>query len=897
MSSEPRTPRATYRLQLRPGFGFDDAAAVAPYLARLGISHVYVSPPFQAAPGSTHGYDVVDHGRVNEDLGGAEAFARLTRTLAEHAMGLVVDIVPNHMSIATRDNVWWWDVLENGPASRYAHFFDVDWDPHEERLRDKVLLPILGEHYGRMLEAGDIRIAREGGSFTVRVHDHVLPVAPISLHGLLARASEESGDDELGFLGDAVASLPSPSLTDDESLRRRHRDKAVVGRYVLRLFAERPESAAAVDDTIGRINAEPDELHAMLEGQNYRLAFWRAARHDLDYRRFFDIDTLAALRMDHEEVFEETHRLVLEWVQQGLADGLRVDHPDGLRDPEGYLRRLRRAAPRAWIVVEKILEREEELPPTWPVDGATGYSFLNVVGGLFVDPAGAEPLRRVYAELCGQELPELDVLVRDKKRMVVRELLGSDLNRLTSVLVRVCERHRRYRDFTREELREALAELITCLPVYRTYVRQGEMAQERDVAYIQAAVDQAARDRPELDRELLGFLRELLCGRVPGELEADLVDRFQQLCGPAMAKGMEDTAFYCYPHLLSLNEVGGAPDRFGTSVEELHAFNQRAQTRWPRAMLATSTHDTKRSEDARVRLSLLSEIPDRWRDAVQRWSRLAARHRGGERVDRPTEYTIYQTLVAAWPLSAERLLGYLEKAGREAKERTSWTRVDAEYEAAVAAFARGLLEDRELVADLEAFLASLLPAARVSSLTQTLIKLTSPGVPDFYQGCELWDESLTDPDNRRPIDFELRARLVAEAERMGPDEVLARADGGLPKLWLIRRVLELRRARPEWFGADAGYQPLAASGRHAARVVAFVRAGSLIVVAPCRVLGLERGPEPGWGDTALALPAGRWTRPLGGAPLQADEGGAPVPLQKLLEPFPVCVLAKEEVGP
>ncbi len=890
MSSEPSAPRATYRLQLRPGFGFDQVAALAPYLARLGVSHVYLSPYLQAAPGSTHGYDVVDHSRVNEELGGAEAHERMCRILAQHGLGQVLDIVPNHMSIATRANAWWWDVLENGPSSRYAHFFDVDWEPHEERLRDKVLLPVLGEHYGRLLESGSIRIVREGGSFTIRVHDHVLPVAPGSLHDVLARAAQECGDEELGFLADSVAALPDASLTDEDNLRRRHRDKAVVGRYLLRLFAERPYTGAAVDDTLGRVNADPDELHALLEAQNYRLAYWRTARHDLDYRRFFDIDTLAALRVQDEEVFTETHRLVLEWVGKGLVDGLRVDHPDGLRDPEGYLRRLRHAAPRAWIVVEKILERDEELPPSWPVDGTTGYQFLNVVGGLYVDPAGAEPLRHTYAELCGCPLRDFHDLVRDKKRMVLRELLGSDLNRLTTALVRVCERHRRYRDFTREELRDALAEVIACLPVYRTYVRQDdELPQDRDVRYVTQAVEQAREHQPEIDEELLAFLRELLCGRVPGALEFELVARFQQISGPAMAKGMEDTAFYCYPYLTSLNEVGGDPSRVGVSLDEFHGYCQRSQNRWPRAMLGTSTHDTKRSEDVRARIALLSEVPGQWAEAVSRWRRIGGRYRAGDLPDAETEYVIYQTLVGAWPIEEGRLLGYLEKAGREAKVHTAWTRVDPEYEAAVAAFARGLIADPAFGADLEAFLRPLLPLARVASLGQTLLKLTAPGVPDVYQGCELWDHSLTDPDNRRPVDYGVRAALLEEVERLGPDEVQARSEEGLPKLWLIHRLLQLRRARPEAFGASASYEALRATGSQANRVVAFSRGGAVISVVPRLLVGLGGG----WGDTTLPVPAGRWTRPLGGPPIEVREGDA-ARLPSLLEPFPVCVLVKDE---
>ena len=448
MSAERRTPRATYRLQMRPGFGFADAAQVADYLAELGVSHVYFSPYLQAAPGSEHGYDVVDHGRVNEELGGAEAHARMCEALAAHGLGQVIDVVPNHMSVSTRDNTWWWDVLENGPASRYAGYFDVDWDPLEEKLKNKVLMPVLGDHYGRVLEAREVRAVREVASFTVRYYDHVLPVSPLSLADPLARAAERCRSDELAFLADALAGMPTPAEAGEDTvaLARRHRDKAVIGRHLARLL-ERPDVAQAVDDVLEQVNADPSQLDDLLDAQNYRLAFWRSARHDLDYRRFFDINDLAALRMDREQVFLDTHGMALRWVEEGLVDGLRIDHPDGLRDPEGYLRRLRQAAPQAWIVAEKILEQgtevQEELPEIWPIDGTTGYDFLNQVERLFVDPRGEPTLTQTYAWFTGGEVVDFHALVRDKKRLVLAELLGSDLNRLAAVFVEVCERHRR----------------------------------------------------------------------------------------------------------------------------------------------------------------------------------------------------------------------------------------------------------------------------------------------------------------------------------------------------------------------------------------------------------------------------------------------------------------------
>lgn len=889
MTGERVVPRATYRLQLRPGFGFDQAAALASYLEALGVSHAYLSPILQAAPGSTHGYDVVDHGRVNEELGGPAAHARMCAAFGASGLGQVIDIVPNHMSVATHLNRWWWDVLENGPVSRYAGYFDVDWAGGEERMRDKVLLPILGDRYGRLLDSGAVNVHREGGEFTVHVYDKLVPLALHSLAEPLGRAATRGGSDALGFLVDAIGGLPLKHLTDGESMQRRHRDKAVISAMLARLFEEQPEVTRVVDEIVAEINADPEKLDALLEQQNYRLAFWRAARHDLDYRRFFDINTLAGLRMGEERVFKDTHALVISWVQEGVIDGLRVDHPDGLRDPEGYLRRLRQAAPRAYIVVEKILAHDEPLPETWPIDGTTGYEFANRVTGLFVDPEGEPPFTETWVAFVGDAAPrDLETLVRRKKRLVLRELFASDLGRLVNVLVQVCDRHRRYRDYTRVEMREALEELLACLPVYRTYVRSGEPASERDVATVHRAVEAAREERPSLDPDLLSFIRNILCGWIQGDLEQDLVLRLQQLSGAVMAKGYEDTALYCHHRFVGLNEVGGDPGRFGETPAEFHAWCQRIQTRWPATMLATSTHDTKRSEDVRARLAVLSEVPARWDAAVRRWSELARRHRQGRWPDRGMEYLLWQTLVGAWPIDAERLAAYAEKAAREAKVYTSWTTPDAEYEAALRAFAQGIASDPEVVAQVEAFVAPLRVPAWCTSLSVTAIKLTAPGVPDIYQGNEVWDLSLTDPDNRRPIDFERLARLAREVAGSSVDEVMARLEEGAPKLWLTQRALGLRRRHPAWFNGGGAYAPVEATGARAGRVVAFTRAGSVLTVAPRLHVAIARD---GWGDTALPLPPGPWRDVLTG---ERHEGGGAVRLEALLARFPVALLSREE---
>jgi (1->4)-alpha-D-glucan 1-alpha-D-glucosylmutase len=884
----PTERRATYRVQLHAGFDFAAAADVAGYLAALGASHLYSSPCLQAAPGSTHGYDVVDPRRVNAELGGAEGHAGLARALGAAGLGQVLDVVPNHMAIGGRANPWWWDVLENGPSSRYADYFDVDWDPPEARLRNVVLLPVLGDHYGRVLEAGELRLAREGGRFTVRYHDHAFPVSPRSLDDLVRTAADRCGSDDLAFLADALGWLPHSTATDGQAVARRHRDKEVLARQLERVIAETPAAGPTLDAVVAGINADPEALDELLQRQNYRLALWRTAGRELGYRRFFDIDTLVGLRIEDERVFQETHALVLGWLRDGVLDGLRIDHPDGLRDPETYFRRLRAAAPEAWLLAEKILEPGERLPESWPIDGTTGYDFIDRVSNLLVDPAGEAPLTKLYGELTG-EPTEYALLAREKKQQVLRDVLGSDVNRLTALFLEVCERHRRHRDYTRHELHEALREVIAGFPVYRTYVRaEPGPASEADVRSVSQAIEAAKASRPDLDPVLLDFLRDLLLGRVRGELEAELAMRVQQLTGPAMAKGVEDTAFYNYHRLVSLNEVGGDPGQFGLSVAAFHQACAETHARWPQAMLATSTHDTKRSEDVRARLHGLSEIPERWGEAARRWMARNERHRTDGWPDRNAEYLFYQTCVGAWPLPVERAAAYMEKATREAKAHTSWLAPDPAYDGAVRRFVEAVLGDRVFVADLEAFVGPLVEPGRIVSLSQTLLKLTAPGVPDLYQGTELWDLSLVDPDNRRPVDYAVRRRLLAELDALAPERIWARIDEGLPKLWVIRQALALRRRRPRLFGAAGEYAPLRVRGAKAGHAVAFGRGGGAITVVPRLVLGL--GGD--WEGTVLELPAGGWRNELTG---EMVEGGVRA-LGELLGRFPVALLSRDEGG-
>jgi (1->4)-alpha-D-glucan 1-alpha-D-glucosylmutase len=810
------------------------------------------------------------------------AHQRFSATLGENDLGQVLDIVPNHMAIGGPENPWWWDVLENGPASRYARFFDVEWDSADPEFGATVLLPVLGDHYGRALEAGELSVARERSSFLVCYADRRFPVAPEVLEPLLVEAGRRTGTDELMFIGESLGRLPSATLVDRDSIVRRHRGKEVLLSQLGRLLTDRPELADAVDQAVDRLNADIDRLDEFLGRQHYRLAFWRAARDDLDYRRFFDVTTLAGLRMEDEYVFNETHELVTGWLRDGTLDGLRVDHPDGLRDPKRYFERLRAASPDAWVVAEKILEREEKLRPDWAVAGTTGYDFLNHVTRLFIDPRGEEPLTSLYETFSGFSEAFGEVAYADRQR-VLRDVLASEFNRLTEYLVRVVRRNRRNRDFTRAQLRDALRELICCFPVYRTYVRadEGETHPD-DRRYVNAALEAAAARRPDLPPDLLEFLADVLLLRVTGPREAEFVMRFQQLTAPVTAKGVEDTAFYAYNRLVALNEVGGDPGTFSESIEEFHLDCLAAQREWPARMLASSTHDTKRSEDVRIRIGLLSEIPERWTETVQHWRELNRRKRSGSWPDRNAEYLIYQTLVGAWPITTDRLWAYVEKAVREAKRETSWTDPSEGYERALRRFVRGCMVDRKFTAEVEELVADLTPAWHATSLAQTLLKLTCPGVPDIYQGTEIWDLSLVDPDNRRPVDWELRRNLLERAMRATPREAMAEADTGLPKIWLIQHALGLRTRRPELFGPGASYRPVTAQGPAADRVVAFVRGGEAVTVVP----RFMAGREADWTDTYIELAGGQWEDVLS----EIRHEGGRLALGELLREFPVALL-------
>ena len=887
------TPRATYRLQLTPAFGFADAGALAPYLRRLGISHAYLSPVLQAAPGSTHGYDVVDHSRASDELGGDDGFRSMVAAFRAEGLGVILDVVPNHMAAALPQNRWWWDVLENGPASFWASFFDIDWDPPDSTLRNRVLQPVLGSRYGRALADREIRLRFDGRSFSIGYFDHVFPVAPRSLDRIIEDAGRRIGSPELEFLAGALGSLPLASETDRDSVRRRHRDKGVLLERIAALCSTDPGISAGIAAAIEAVNDDPALLDALLERQNYRLAYWRTADQQLDYRRFFDIDTLVALRVEDPEAFEETHQHVLHWVTDGLVDGLRIDHIDGLGAPQRYLERLSERSGGVWTVVEKILESGERLPVTWPVAGTTGYDFMNLVMTLFVDPAGEHPLSQTLRDLTGDESLPAEV-IRAGKELILDTSLAADLNRIVERVLRLTEQTPALRDVTRLEVHTLLRALVAAFRVYRTYAA-GSPARPEDIAVIEDAAVEAKR-ADGIDEDLLGFVVDLLAGRgAPDPARLDIARRLEQLTGPVMAKGVEDTAFYRYHRLIALNEVGNDLERWATTPDAWHRHWSTPGAAMGGSLLASSTHDTKRSEDVRARLVLLSEIPDRWRVAVEGWRPLTDPHRAGDRPDRGTEYLLLQTFVGAWPLTPTRAVEYARKATREAKLHTSWTHADEAYDTAVEGWVRGVLADAAFVDALESFVAGLIEPGRTVALAQTLCKLTAPGIPDLYQGTELWDLSLVDPDNRRPIDYDLRAARLAEIESgsVGPKDALASSDG-LAKLLVTARSLEVRRGRGECFAPGAGYEPVGVSGPAAGHAVAFGRspadsAMEVVIVVPRLVLGLA-ARDGGWQATTLMMPPGTWRDAFTGVHHTAGADGLRV--DQVLGAFPVALLER-----
>jgi (1->4)-alpha-D-glucan 1-alpha-D-glucosylmutase len=951
-------PRATYRVQLNAGFTFRNLTAIVPYLAALGISHVYCSPYFRARAGSAHGYDVVDHNSFNPEIGTREEFDQLVAELRAHDMGHILDIVPNHVGVMGSDNAWWMDVLENGQASIYADYFDIDWSPANAALADKVLVPVLADPYGAVLERGDLKLEfeRELGSFAIHYHEHRLPLDPRTYPRILDAVLAIAPNTELESLRRRFGALPDRRGPTPDRIAERNRDKEVHKRALAGLVTADAAVAAAVAQALARLGGSPgdpasfDPLHGLLESQAFRLAYWRVASDDINYRRFFDVNDLAALRVENEAVFAATHRLVLELIGSGALDGLRIDHADGLYDPRGYFHRLSDKIAQAtgaaggsrpiYLVAEKITASFERLPADWPLHGETGYHFANVVNRLLVDTASKARMSRTYRAFIGEPRQWPDIAYECQHR-VLRKSLASELNTAANLLARIADGDRQTRDFTLASLWRALAEVIACFPVYRTYVT--DSVSESDRRYIDWAIAGASRRGSSIEQPVFDFVRSalLLELAVQGESARARMRRFamkfQQITAPITAKGIEDTALYRFNRLVSLNEVGGEPDLYGSSVSAFHADAQYRARHWPHEMLATSTHDTKRSEDVRARISVLSEIPAEWRRAVDRWRRFNRTRRrevGGVPAPSPDdEYLLYQTLIGSWPLAEpdeaglesyrERLEAYMLKAAREAKVRTSWAAPGTEYEEALIQFIRAALERREgnvFLADFYAFNRRIVRFGLLNGLSQALLKLTAPGVPDVYQGNELWDFSLVDPDNRRPVDYSLRRRLL-EALACGPDgsAPLARAlasDVTDPrcKLFVHVRMLELRRRDPELFRLGE-YLPLKVTGLRAAHLCAFARrleGRAAVVLAPrlyLKLLGpgsaidesaqrLPLGPEV-WTDTAVQLPS-RPDAPLRSVldaaevPLAGDDGSPYISAGAALQSFPVALLTYRE---
>ncbi|HVX86499.1 MAG TPA: malto-oligosyltrehalose synthase [Phycisphaerae bacterium] len=924
----PHWPEATYRMQLRKGFGFREAAASVPYLARLGITHVYASPYLMAAQGSTHGYDVIDHSRLNPELGTPEEFDAWMRALREAPGGPlfhILDTVPNHAGVATNLNPWWNDVLEHGPAGKCGRYFDISWrGSPRESMRDRVLLPVLGKPYAEVLEAGELRLTFDAaqGRLTLHYYERAFPLDPRSYEPILRAAAESRQNAATPFadLVRHVQQIPARSECEPVPAENRRRLAAELYDRLARLASEdRSALETAVRDLHGTAS-DPrswDRFDELLQNQPYRLAYWRIASDEINYRRFFDINDLAAIRMELPEVFNAAHELPFDLIRRGDLAGLRIDHPDGLFDPRQYLERLQERYRRdggkgeLYVVVEKILAPDEHLRSDWPVAGTSGYDFLNKINGLFVDPAGERPLTKTYADWLGSPAHAIDFheLAIEKKKLILDRALASELTMLTHRLDLLAQRFRAARDFTLRSLRDALRETIACFDIYRTYITAAPVG-EADAAAITRAIDKARRHAPDVEPALFDFLQRMLLLDYPQEAAAEdraaqrlWVGRFQQLTSPVMAKGVEDTAFYLYHRLISLNEVGGEPTRFGTAPEELHRYLADRAQRWPCALSALSTHDTKRSEDIRARLHVLSELPDEWARAIA-----PLRPDIDAASVHPNDaYLLLQTLLGAWPVEpltdaaretfAQRITAYMIKALREGKDRSSWTDPDSAYEQRVAALAQRLIAGRftETLGRLQQTAARL---GALTSLSQTLLRLCAPGVPDTYQGTEFFDDSLVDPDNRRPVDYDARRQSLDSAPTFAA--ALAAQNWNAAKQSLVAACLHLRRKHPGLFTTGA-YFPAQAAGSLADHLFAFGRqlnGQRAIIAVPRLFASLERTTRNTaalpiadlWQSTDLHLPAfaGRYIHPLTHEHLESNDGHFPA--KSLFTKLPVCVL-------
>jgi (1->4)-alpha-D-glucan 1-alpha-D-glucosylmutase len=979
------TLTSTYRLQFSKNFTFSQAEQLVPYLAELGISHLYASPYLKARAGSSHGYDITDYNALNPEIGDEAALDAMVAALRRHDMGQVLDFVPNHMGVGKADNEWWLDVLEWGMASPYAEYFDIEWTPAKEDLRGKVLLPFLGDHYGIVLEKGELQLVfdAEHGSFCVSYHEHAFPIRPAHYAEIVApylarrQAAGDFRGETIALLSDMAARSLTLRISRLPADRRRAvREKGIVfKRDLAALVAANSQVRDILDEAVREVNGTPGvatsfvPLHRLLERQAYRLAYWRVAANEINYRRFFDVSDLAGVRMENAGLFDVSHRLVLRLAAEGKLDGLRIDHVDGMLDPAQYCHRLAARAGeiditlrvvdpnqagsldptrRFYIVVEKILARHETLRREWPIDGTTGYDVLNLINGLFVRPEAEAPLAQIYGRFIEQDLAFDDVLYQCKKHVMERVLAG-ELEVLANALDQISESHWRTRDFTLIGLRTALEEVAAWFPVYRTYVDDKSVTADdrRDIDW---AVSQARKHSEDKEDTVFDFIHAVLTTDLVRKRRSGYSRRavircamkFQQYTGPVMAKSLEDTSFYRFNRLLSLNEVGGDPRRFGLSPSAFHHLIQDRARNWPRAMTATATHDTKRGEDTRARLNVLSEMSEEWEVRIGRWSTFNRRFKTlQDEACFPTandEYLLYQLILGAWPneladkdhLDAEtlesfrkRVEGSAIKSVREAKQHTSWTRPDQAYEDAVLNFIRGLLDPArspQFLADLIEFAGRVAWFGMMNSLSQTVLKLTMPGIPDTYQGAELWDYAMVDPDNRRPVDFARRVEFLRDLrERYGEGGALssqafaplfAEWPDGRIKLLITSRLLRLRRDMPELF-VKGGYQPLTVEGARGDHLCAFARpcGKQLLIVAVPRFFvsltdGRQEVPTAGaWADTVVAVPPELGGRRLtnmltGETATTGEKNGAPaLAADALLQTLPFGVWLAEGEPP
>jgi (1->4)-alpha-D-glucan 1-alpha-D-glucosylmutase len=977
-----RVPISTYRLQFNRGFRLRDTLSIIPYLHELGITDIYSSPYFKAREGSLHGYDIIDHQAINPEIGDEKDFSAVSAELNNRGMGLIMDIVPNHMSIASTRNMWWQDVLENGPSSPYAHFFDIDWKPAAGVLEGKVLLPILGGQYGEVLERQELTLTFAEGAFFVNYYEHRLPLDPCTYVSVLDHARETlestlGGEsphfEEYLSIITALGHLPGPFEEDAGKRTERHREKEIIKKRIAALHEESAEFRRVMAAAVKTFNGQPgrpeslDLLDGLLAVQVYRLSFWQVATEEINYRRFFDINDLAAIRTEDPEVFRETHRMVLRHIAQGKITGLRVDHPDGLYSPHEYFQRLQeecfirlmftqldveedeerveavrvlyRSARKEhpllaqpfYIIGEKILMENERIPEDWPIHGTTGYGFMNLVNGLFVSGENRKPLTGIYTRFSENRSPYPE-LVYERKRLIMKSSMAGEINVLGHGLDRISESDRHFRDFTLNSLVDALGEVIAFFPVYRTYTDPAGV-RDRDRRYIESAISRARRHSRDITEPVFEFIRNVLTLTWPENADArtraqwlGFTMNFQQLTGPVMAKGLEDTVFYDYNRLISLNEVGGNPDRFGVSLAAFHGQNIEGARSWPHALVATSTHDAKRSEDVRARINVLSEIPLIWRERLMSWGRMNNRFKkrinGHRAPSRNDEYLLYQTLLGSWPLPGtpdagagkytERIKQYMRKAVKEAKKNTSWVNPNAEYEEALEGFIEGILGSSRFLEDFLPFQGWMSFFGMMNSLAQTLLKITSPGVPDFYQGTEFWSLTLVDPDNRRKVNYgavrdalkELREQEKEAGALIVAGELLEDMTSGRIKLYMTHKALHHRRKNPHLY-LDGDYSPLYAEGLHGERAVAFERkheGSSVIPVAPRFLTGMVRdGEQPlgeVWEDTRLVLGpehegavyrdvfTGLERRPL------SRKGSIVIPLDTVFSDFPFALLER-----